>query len=121
MNSTEIFSIALGLNRPWFVSNLEFVEVNSNKKELHIYLDFERGIRFNTKTGESVARYDNENKRCQHQNFFEHRCYSHALVPRIKNKDGNINIVEVPWVRPGSGFTLMFEAYAMLLIESRCL
>ena len=118
MNSTEIFSIALGLNRPWFVSNVEFVEVNSNKKELHIYLDFERGFRFNTHTGESVAAYDTENKRWQHLNFFEHRCYLYARVPRIKNKDGNINIVEVPWSRPGSGFTLMFEAYAMLLIES---
>ena len=87
MNSTEIFSIALGLNRPWFVSNVEFVEVNSNKKELHIYLDFERGFRFNTNTGESVAAYDTENKRWQHLNFFEHRCYLYARVPRIKNKD----------------------------------
>jgi transposase len=26
--------------------------------------------------------------------------------------------VEVPWARPGSGFTLLFEAFSMLLIES---
>ena len=26
-------------------------------------------------------------------------------------------LVEVPWARPGSGFTLMFEALAMLLCE----
>lgn len=26
-------------------------------------------------------------------------------------------MVEVPWSRPGSGFTLLFEAYVMALIE----
>ena len=55
MNSTEIFSIALGLGRPWFVSNVEFVDVNTNEKELHIYLDFERGFRFSNNSGESVS------------------------------------------------------------------
>ena len=118
MNSTEIFSIALGLNRPWFVSNVEFVDVNTNEKELHIYLDFEGGFRLSDNSGELVTAYDTENKRWYHLNFFQHRCYLYARVPRIKNKDGNINILEVPWSRPGSGFTLMFEAYAMLLIES---
>jgi hypothetical protein len=108
MNSTVIFSLALGLNRPWIISNIEFVEGSSKEKELHIYIDFERGFRFVSTSGESVTAYDTENKRWQHLNFFQHRCFLHARVPRIKNKDGNINIVEVPWSRPGSGFTLLF-------------
>jgi len=118
MNSTDIFSLALGLNRPWIISNIEFVEGSSKAKELHIYIDFERGFQFGSTSGESVTAYDTQNKRLQHLNFFQHHCFLHARVPRIKNKDGNINIVDVPWARPGSGFTLMFEAYAMLLIES---
>jgi transposase len=118
MNSTDIFTVGLGLSSPWFVSNVELVELNSQEKELHIHIDFERGFRFVNSTGESVTAYDTENKIWQHLNFFQHRCFLHARVPRIKNKDGNINIVEVPWSRAGSGFTLMFEAYAMLLIES---
>lgn len=39
-------------------------------------------------------------------------------MPRIKRSDGTIHKVSTPWARPGSGFTLLFEAYAMLLIES---
>lgn len=27
-------------------------------------------------------------------------------------------MVEVPWARPKSGFTLLFEAYMMMLVES---
>lgn len=118
MNSAMIFSLALGIDRPWVITNIEFVEVGSKEKELHIDIDFERGYRFKTSTGECVTAYDTENRRWQHLNFFQHRCYLHARVPRIKHKDGKINIVEVPWSRPGSGFTLLFEAYAMLLIES---
>lgn len=118
MNSTEIFSLALGLNRPWIITNVEFVEVVPNVKELHIHIDFERGFRFSTTTGERVTAYDTESKRWQHLNFFQHRCYLYARVPRLVNNEGKINIIEVPWSRPGSGFTLLFEAYAMLLIES---
>lgn len=110
--------MALGLNKPWEITNVEFEEVSSGVRELHIHIDFERGYKFKSNNGESSTAYDTVNKSWQHLNFFQHRCYLHARVPRIKSKDGKVNIVEVPWARPGSGFTLMFEAYAMLLIES---
>ena len=38
-------------------------------------------------------------------------------VPRIKTTDGKVRTVEVPWARPGSGFTLLFEAMALAMIE----
>jgi len=38
-------------------------------------------------------------------------------VPRIKTASGKVSQVDVPWARPGSGFTLLFEAFAMCLIE----
>ena len=38
-------------------------------------------------------------------------------MPRITTTDGHVVTVEVPWSRPGSGFTLLFEAFAMALIE----
>lgn len=38
-------------------------------------------------------------------------------MPRIKTTDGKVVTVDVPWSRPGSGFTLLFETFAMALIE----
>nr|QBM02817.1 ISL3 family transposase ISCARN77 [uncultured archaeon] len=38
-------------------------------------------------------------------------------MPRIKSSTGEVVTVVVPWARAGSGFTLLFEAFAMLLIE----
>lgn len=61
--------------------------------------------------------YDTIDKTWRHLNFFEHLCYLHASVPRVKTGEYKIVMVEVPWARKNSGFTLLFEAYAMLLIE----
>ena len=116
-NSALIFEIALGLSKPWFVKNIKFEEVN-NTRELHIYLDFEKGFKFPQEDGFEYSAYDTVDREWQHLNFFEHKCFLHARVPRVKDKAGKVQIQEVPWARKGSGFTLLFEAFSMLLIES---
>jgi hypothetical protein len=84
--------------------------------QLDIYIDFKPGSRFKDEHGLLSGAYDTEERTWQHLNFFEHTCYLHARVPRIKQSSGEIRTVVVPWARPGSGFTLLFEAFAMLLI-----
>ena len=117
MNSNELFGLALGLESPWQIREISFVDVSEKVRELHIYLDFSRGSKFLSRTGEYTTAYDTEEKSWQHLNFFQHRCYLHAHV-RLQDAEGKIYQIDVPWSRPGSGFTLLFEAYAMLLIES---
>jgi transposase len=119
MNSTEIFGIGLGLSSPWYVERVELLNSTIDQgKELHLYLDFERGYRFTTDNGLSATAYDTVDRTWQHLNFFQHRCYLHARVPRLKTGENSIHQVSVPWARANSGFTLLFEAYTMLLIES---
>jgi transposase len=119
MNSTEIFSTALGLSSPWYVEKAEFLDsAESISKELHLYMNFERGYKFPSGSEGISTAYDTVERVWQHLNFFQHSCFLHARVPRVKNSEGEIHQVSVPWARPGSGFTLLFEAYAMLLIES---
>jgi transposase len=62
--------------------------------------------------------HDTLERQWQHLSFFEHHvCYLHCAVPRITTGDGNVRTVEDPWSRPGTGFTLLFEALALALIE----
>lgn len=117
MRSEELFAMGLGLPSPWEVKEVS-LEETSDGKELHIHIGFNRGSRFANDKGEEVAAYDTEEKEWRHLNFFEHKCYLHCRVPRIPMSDGKVRMVEVPWAHPGSGFTLLFEAYAMKLIES---
>ena len=57
MNSTEIFSIALGLGNPWYVNAVRF-EQNGELRELHIDLDFERGFKFKQLDVSESTAYD---------------------------------------------------------------
>ncbi|MGB5988761.1 MAG: ISL3 family transposase [Marinifilaceae bacterium] len=116
-NSKEIFSIALGLVSPWAVESISFEETETGK-ELHIYLSFTKGSKFKGDDKIDYTAHDTVKRTWQHLNFFQHECYLHARVPRIKENSGKITTVQVPWARKGSGFTLLFEAYSMLLIES---
>ncbi len=114
-NSTEIFSIALGLEKPWGIKEVLFDKINS---QLDIYLEFSKGYRFKMEDGDEYSAHDTVERSWEHLNFFQHKCYLHAKVPRIKQADGKIRTQPVPWARKGSGFTLLFEAFSMLLIEN---
>ena len=114
-NTTQIFSLALGLEKPWFIEKTEF---NLAEQQLDIYLSFTRGHKFTIDDGSSRTAHDTLPRTWQHLNFFQHKCFLHAKVPRVKQSNGKVKLEPVPWARSGSGFTLLFEAFAMLLIES---
>lgn len=114
-NSNEIFTIALGLSEPW---HIEDVRIDNSSHQLDIYIGFKRGYKFSMPDGAVYSAHDTAPRKWQHLNFFQHKCFIHCNVPKVKQKDGKIVTQVVPWARKGSGFTLLFEAYSMLLIES---
>ncbi len=117
MNSEQLFGMALGLHTPWQVEAIEFMPGTAGGEELHLTLGFVRGSRFADASGQACPVHDTVKRTWQHLNFFEHACHLHCQVPRIKTREGRVETVPVPWARPGSGFTLLFEALAMALIE----
>lgn len=114
-NSEQIFAIALGLEDPWSIKKIIF---DQDKSQLDIYLEFRRGSKFKMADGNSYTAHDTVERKWQHLNFFQHTCYLHAQVPKLKQSDGKTKTQQVPWARKGSGFTLLFEAFPMLLIEN---
>lgn len=117
MNTPEIFTLALGLQKPWEVTNVYFEEAG-RRRTLHIDIGFVRGSQFPDATGTLCPVHDTLERQWRHLNFFEHECYLHCRVPRIKTTAGKVEQIPVPWAREGSGFTLLFEAFAMHLIEA---
>jgi len=118
MNSAELFKMAIGLQSPWVITKIEFENKSQGKRQLNIHIDFTTGAKFKDINGVECNLHDTVKRNWQHLNFFEHQCYIHARVPRIKTSEGKVQNVEVPWARPNSGFTLLFEAFAMLLMEN---
>jgi transposase len=114
MKDTALLGLALGLRPPWEVSACVF---ESADKRLEIELDFARGAVFACPAcaGQGCKVHDTERRRWRHLNFFQHECYLNARLPRVECPACGVKTVDVPWARPGSGFTLLFEAYVMLL------
>jgi transposase len=117
MRDTDLFRMALGIEPPWLVKTSEF---DAAAKRLDIHLDFARGSRFfcpECGVADCPA-YDSEDKIWRHLNFFQHEAYLHARVPRVTCKRCGIKQVTVPWARPDSGFTLLFEALIMAMVQA---
>lgn len=122
MDNLELFTAALMLNDPWFVSDVSFVkEDNTDKMELHITIDFVKGSLFQCPhegCNEMLSAYDTKQKTWRHLNFFQYKTFIHARVPRVKcEKHGSITLVDVPWSRPESGFTMLFEGWVIELAK----
>ncbi len=115
-NSTELFQMALGISDPWYITSVHFEEQNGIK-ELHINISFKRGSKFQGNDGQSYTAHSTVERSWKHLNFFEHQCFLHARIPRIRYDD-KVKTIAVPWARKGSGFTLLFEAFSMMLIEN---
>ena len=90
----------------------------NGKKELHLNLGFVKGTKFADEAGIDCPVHDTVPRKWRHLNFFEHTTYIHCKVPRIKTSSGKVKNVKLPWARELSGFTLLFEAYVMALIEN---
>jgi transposase len=85
---------------------------------LDIYLDFPRGSTFPCPVCAADAKaYDTETLTWRHLNFFQHQTYLHARTPRVECLRCGVHRVAVPWARPDSGFTLLFEAFVMQLAK----
>jgi len=116
MDMTTLFTMALGLQAPWEVKDLQF---NPEGHRLDILLDFARGAHFPCPVcNQPCKTHDTEERTWRHMDFFQHSAYLTARVPRCKCDQHGVKQVNVPWARPGSGFTLLFEALAMMVMPT---
>jgi transposase len=115
MEAKDLFTLALQLSPEWRVVDCL---LDQAKRRLTLQLDFVPGSKF-PEPGAShqllCGVHDTVEKRWRHLDFFQYETELVARVPRVKTPEGKVVQVAVPWARAGSGFTLLFEAWAMLL------
>jgi len=117
MRDTTLMQMALGLTPPWLVTGSEF---DAKAGRLDIQIDFPAGSRFTCAScgATDCPAYDTEQMTWRHLNFFQHEAYLNARVPRVRCDKCGIKKVQVPWARPDSGFTLLFEAMVMAMVSA---
>lgn len=114
MDELGLFTLALGLVSPWKVTDIKF---SKEVGRLDLKIDFPKGSTFtcpSCKAGDCPV-HDTKDREWRHLNFFQYETFIHSRVPRVSCEKCGIKQVEVPWARPGIGFTLLFELLVLQL------
>lgn len=114
MESNLLFTSALGLKAPWQVSDIRF---EPEQGAIHFDLICEaKRLACPACAATEQPIHDRAQRTWQHLHFFQYKAFLHAPVPRVKcGHCGKVTQVEVPWARPGSGFTLLMDALVLTL------
>lgn len=117
MLTQQLFELALNIQDPWYIKDVQF---SAENKRLDIYIDFHKGAVFHYESAKENIKgdfkvYDTADKQWRHLNFFEHECYLYARVPRLDITDTMKRLIDPPWSGLSNGFTMLFEALVLQL------
>ncbi len=111
--TAKLFEAALGIAPPWTVASVDFDE---SAKTLSVLIDFKPGSRFCVSGHDgSHPVHDTVTKSYRHLNFFQHECHLQVRTPRVKLPNGSVRLVEPDFAGRLNGFTLLFEAFILML------
>ena len=111
---TELFKESLNLEEPWYIRSIE-----TQGAEVHIYVDIRGGNKQPCPECGAMcdrAGYEKTERVWRHGDVMFYPCYVHCRRPRVRCDEHGTKVVEAPWARKNSRFTMMYEGYAMLIL-----
>ncbi len=115
INSNDLYKQILGIDQPWEISD---VSVDIENLEVNVTLEYKSKTGACPECGLESYIYDNREKRkWRHLDSCQMKTILTSPVPRIKCKTHGVKTIEVPWAEKGSRFTILFEAYAITLLQ----
>ena len=106
----------LGLDQSWHVEN---VRLDMPAKKVEIALRFSGGSLSCPECGKSCTRHDLAGERIwRHLDTMQFETLIKARIPRSNCSECGIKTVRIPWADKHSRFTLMFEAFAIEVLQA---
>jgi transposase len=116
MNEKEFCKKIMGIIAPWEISRIETDEA---KKRVDVYLDYSKEKGKCPECKKSVPLYDEREERVwRHLDSCEYQTYLHCKMPRSNCPLHGIKTIDIPWSSAQSRFTIMFERYAIELLQA---
>ena len=111
------YEILLGLEKPWHVMG---VDVDVDGKRVELRLDHEAGARFPcSECGVLCGVHDHtEERRWRHLDTMQFETMLVARTPRAECPEHGVRNAALPWAGKNSRFTLLFEAFAIKVIQA---
>lgn len=113
MQITELLSDIIGLSSDFSLEDIVYKEPD---KEIEIRIKYLP--RTYTKDGEQYCLYDlSPERRWQHLNWFEYKCFIVCRLPRYVDGDGKIKVIDVGFASKSKSYTHKFSAMAIRYLE----
>ncbi|HET7299805.1 MAG TPA: ISL3 family transposase [Oleiagrimonas sp.] len=110
----SLFTQALGLAPPWSVASVDFKPAEG-RIDFTVDCTAQR-MRCPECGAQEQPVHDRLERTWRHLNFFQYKAFLHAQMPRVRcSSCGKTRQVDAPWSRPGSGFTILMEAFIVAL------
>ena len=116
VKDTELYKHLLGINPPWTVGR---VDLDAKERRIDVHLEHRDGQRWPCpECDHACGLHDHADERVwRHLDSCHFLTYVHARVPRVKCREHGVRLVSVPWAEAGSRFTLLFEAFAIAVLQ----
>lgn len=116
MDDRALYEAILGLQAPWSVAR---VELRTADEEVWVWVEPPGDSEFLCpECGALCPGYDrSEERRWRHLDTCQFKTIVVSRIPRISCKTHGVRQVKVPWAGDRSRFTLLFEAFAIRVLE----
>jgi transposase len=106
----------LGLKTPWKVTD---VDLSIDKLRVDIHVSYEGNHGCCPQCDAVCNVYDQSAERSwRHLDTMQFGTYLHSKSPRVKCPQHGVKTMSLPWADKHSGFTLMFEAFAIRVLQA---
>lgn len=116
MKDNELYQYLLGLESPWTVKS---VALDIQQQKVDVRAEHPQNSSWPCpKCGCQLPTYDHSPERTwRHLDSCQFKTYLHASIPRVNCQEHGVTQIDVPWAKPHSRFTLLFERLAIDVLK----
>ena len=117
MQDKDLYSQVLGLKKPWQVKD---VRLNLEGQEIDVWIEWPegQGVICPQCQKESVIYDHAEERKWRHLDTCQFKTILRSSVPRVKCEEHGVSTMEVPWAEPHGRFTMLFERFAIDVLQA---
>lgn len=115
VKDTDLYSQILGVKDPWYVSKVDLAVVGGSGS-IKIAVEVKGQLTCPACGAESPG-YDTQKRTWRHLDTCQLQTLIECAVPRVNCKDHGVKMVKVPWAEKNSKFTLLFERFAIDVLQ----
>lgn len=117
MQDKQLYQQILGLEEPWKV---ERVDLDTSAQRVDVHVEHQDAAQWCCpKCRRTLPCYDHSEERTwRHLDTCQFMTYLRARIPRVQCPEHGVVQVEIPWAEPRGRFTMLFERFAIDVLQN---